>query len=96
MYLVVFANIFKYQPNIKYMHFCGFQFKYTKCLYSNTYLDPTLVTLAGLSMWQTKFNSEKYHIVAMECLNLIVFIIHDLILSDVNIKVFSIPDKKSD
>jgi len=37
--LVVFANTFIYTPNIKYMHFCGFQFKYTytKGIYANTY-----------------------------------------------------------
>jgi len=41
--LCVFVNtfFFKYRQNIKYMPFCVF--KYTKFMYSNIYLNPTLV-----------------------------------------------------
>ena len=45
VYLIVFANTFQYRPNFKYMPFCNFQFnyKYIKFLFSNMYLNPTLV-----------------------------------------------------
>ena len=38
--------LFKYRPTIKNMPFCDFQLKhkYTKCLCTNTYMDPTLVS----------------------------------------------------
>ena len=49
LYLVVFANTLKYIPNIKYkyIHFCEFQvrYKYTTFLYSNMYLNRTLVNI---------------------------------------------------
>ena len=53
MFIWLYLQIlFKYRQNIKYKYapFCDFQYKYTKCWYSNTstYLNPTLVTILWL------------------------------------------------
>ena len=42
VYLIVFANTFQIQIKYKYAPFCDFQYKYTKCWFTNTYLNPTL------------------------------------------------------